>query len=483
MTMGTHYEAAIKKRTRIVATLGPASENPDTLRDMMLAGLDVVRINFSHAQHEHVTDVVQMVRKVARQTGTQIAILGDLRGPRIRVGEVEGGTIPLNAGSRIMLTPRQVTGSSDMVSISFPELAKDLEVGSILLLDDGNLELRVADLTSKGDIRCDIIRGGFLSSRRGINVPGRKVSLPPLSKKDLADVDFCLLHDFDFLAQSFVQTSEDIRQLNQYIASKGGDIPVIAKIENLSSINDIENIVQEAYGVMVARGDMALEVSLQDVPIAQKRIISACRRAGRPVITATQMLESMTTSHKPTRAEVADVANAVLDGSDAIMLSGESAIGKHPALVIATMAQIASRTEESWWKEELPKPPPVVSSADISQTVSDATSWTAQRLGASTMITYTTSGRTARTISSHRPNIPILALTSSPRTLNRLCLSWGVKTRLIESLRGTAHMVHVAFREAVDSGLAKKGDIITITAGTPFGHAGSTNLLKVERIV
>lgn len=470
------------KRTKIVATLGPASSNEAVLRRMILAGLDVVRINFSHGQPEEVTALVALVRSLSQEMNLPIAILGDLRGPRIRIGEIEGGSVALKQGQKLILTPQSITGNNEKVSISFSRLAQDVSPGSVILLDDGNIELKVEQIEGNGDIVCRVIVGSTLSSRRGLNLPGRRISLPSLTQKDFTDIEFAIRHEFDFLALSFVQSVDDVRLLKAYLASQEAEIPVIAKIERQSALNDIENIVKEVYGVMVARGDLALEMSLPDIPIAQKRIIAACRRAAIPVITATQMLESMIHSHKPTRAEATDVANAILDGTDALMLSGETAIGEYPAETIAMMSAIASRTEAAWLTEELPGPPELPMPEGIDANVAYASQVAAQSVGAKVIIIHTTSGSTARRVACHRPKLPILALSSFPASRRRLALTWGVESALVDPIKNTKHMVLLAFYQALQCGLAKPGDIISITAGTPYGTAGRTNMLKIEEV-
>jgi pyruvate kinase len=470
------------KRTKIVATLGPASSDEATLRRMILAGLDVVRINFSHGQGEEMAALVALVRNLSEEMNVPIAILGDLRGPRIRVGEIEGGSVELEQGQKLSLTPQQIMGNKDKVSLSFPKLAQDVTPGNIILLDDGNIELKVEQIEPNGDIVCRVLVGGKLSSRRGLNLPGRRLNLPSLTQKDFMDIAFAIQHEFDFLALSFVQSVDDVRLLNAYLASQEADIPVIAKIERQSALNDIENIVKEVYGVMVARGDLALEMSLQDVPIAQKRIIAACRRGAKPVITATQMLESMIHSHKPTRAEATDVANAVLDGTDALMLSGETAIGEYPAEAIAMMSSIASRAETAWLTGELPGPPELPLPEGIDANVAYASQVVAQAVDAKVIIIHTTSGSTARRVACHRPRIPILALSSLPLSRRRLALTWGVESALVDQIQNTKHMVFMAFYQAKRCGLAGPGDVIAITAGTPYGTAGRTNMLKIEEV-
>jgi pyruvate kinase len=471
-----------KKRTKIVATLGPASSDEAVLRRMILAGLDVVRINFSHGELEHLEALVQRVRKLSDEMNLPIAILGDLRGPRIRVGEIEGGSISLETGQRLILTPAEVLGNKERISVSFQKLAQDVAVGSLILLDDGNIELEVEQVKNNGEVVSRVIQGEELSSRRGLNLPGRRVSLPSITQKDFGDIEFAIEQKFDFLALSFVQSAHDVRQLNAYLASKGAEIPVIAKIERQNALDDIDNIVKEAYGVMVARGDLALEMSIQQVPIAQKRIIAACRRAAIPVITATQMMESMINMHKPTRAEATDVANAILDGTDALMLSGETAIGKYPDEVIAMMSSIAVHTENACLTGQLAGPPDLPPPEGVDANIAYVSQIAAESLLAKCIIIHTTTGSTARRVACYRPQIPILALSSYPEARRRLALTWGVESYNVEPIQNTNHMVEMSFSQAVKSRSAEPGDIVVITAGTPYGTAGRTNMLKIEEI-
>ncbi|HEX9923911.1 MAG TPA: pyruvate kinase [Anaerolineae bacterium] len=471
------------KRTKIVATVGPASDNEETLRRMILAGLDVVRINFSHSDQDHASTLIELIRRIGDEMRYPLAILGDLRGPRIRVGKIKDDSVELKAGQQLVLTPEAVVGNSKRVPVSYPDLAGDVEVGSTLLLDDGNIELQVETISPNGDIVCSVAQGNTLSSQRGINLPGRHVSLPSITRKDYADIDFAIEHEFDFLALSFVQSAADVRQLNAYLAEKGVDIPVIAKIEKQGALDDIEAITHEAYGVMVARGDMALEMSIQDVPIAQKRIIAACREAAIPVITATQMLESMMELPKPTRAEATDVANAILDGTDALMLSGETAIGNYPVKTVAMMTSIAARIEKAWITGQLPGPAPLKPPTEPEPTVAYAGHLSAKSLAAKAIVTYTASGATARRVVCHRPLVTVLALTASSRTQRRLNLSWGVECALTEYITETDRLIAVARQQTQDCGVASPGDTIIMLASTPpYGEPGRTNTLKIERI-
>jgi pyruvate kinase len=468
------------KRTKIVATIGPASESEEMLRRLIDAGMDVVRLNFSHRSAEQAKPLVGRIRKVADEMGVFVGILGDLRGPRIRVGEMQDGAVQLDQGQKIVLTPNSVVGTAEKIGVSFRGLANDVAHGTIVLLDDGNIELQVADRLVGGEVLCEVIRGGELKSNKGVNLKNRLISLPSLTTKDYQDLDFAVSQELDFLALSFVQSAADVRFLKQTLAERGASIPVIAKIERQNALEDIENIVKECFGVMVARGDLALEMSFEDVPIAQKRIISVCRQAGVPVITATQMLESMTAFHKPTRAEAADVANAILDGTDALMLSGESAIGKFPEEVVATMATIAARAELAWMRGELPSSVELRPVADLDGAVGQATAMIASSVSARAIVAATTSGTTVRRVSCHRPKMPVIALCSSPETCRRMSLLWGVEPVLVPPISGTAHLVKSSAEAAVKVLLAQPDDVLTIVAGTPYNVSGKTNLIKIE---
>lgn len=470
------------KRTKIVATVGPASQSRDVLRRMILAGLDVVRLNFSHGDYESHAAVIKHVRELSHELDVPVAVLGDLRGPRIRVGEIEGGTINLALGQRLVLTPGPVLGNTRRVSISFSGLAGDLKVGERLLVDDGGVELQVERLETSGDIHCSVVKGGDLSSRRGINLPGIRVSLPSVTEKDERDVAFAVEQGIDFLALSFVQSAADVRSLKALLTRQGTDIPVIAKIEKKGALDDIDTIIEEAYGVMVARGDLALEMSFQEVPVAQKRIIAKCRVAAVPVITATQMLESMMTETHPTRAEATDVANAVFDGTDALMLSGETAVGQYPVESVATMATIAARAEAAWLKHEVAELPELPPASSIGSTIAFLSHVAARHLKVAAVVTYTQSGSTARRVCRHRPRVPILALTSQPAIRRQLALSWGVWPVISGEIRNVAEVSAHAIEQVRRCELARPGDTIVITAGTPFGVPGNTNLLKVERV-
>lgn len=471
-----------KKRTKIVATLGPASSDETTLRAMMLAGMDVVRINFSHAVHDQLMPVLERIRRLSSELKISVAVLGDLRGPRIRVGRFPGGSISLDKGTEVKLAPGATLYVPGVIPVSHAGMGADVKTHDLVLLDDGNLELCVKSVATDGQILCGVVRGGVLKDNKGINLPGVRVSLPALTPKDFADVDFAIANHFDFLALSFVQTSADVLQLRQHLKAAGSPIGIVAKIENKSSLDDIEAIARESDGVMVARGDLALEVSFSDVPLAQKTIIDVCRQQSTPVITATQMLESMITSHKPTRAEAADVANAILDGTDALMLSAESAAGQYPVQSIETMSEISIRVEAALQSKEVAPLPELKLLADLEACVGHAAQSISNTLSAKVIVIATFSGLTAHRVACHRPNIPIIALVSNPAIGRKLSLCWGVVSVLTEEIRGTNQLVSMAIGKSVELYQAEPGDIITITAGTPYNRKGTTNLIKVERV-
>jgi pyruvate kinase len=452
------------------------------LRRLIDAGMDVARLNFSHGPAEQTRPLVERIRKVSREMGVFVGILGDLRGPRIRVGEMQNGAIELPVGSKVVLTSEPVLGTPEKVAVSFKGLAHDVAPGTVILLDDGNIELHVLEIRPNSDVLCEVLRGGELKSNKGVNLKNRLVSLPSLTTKDYIDLDFAVTEGFDFLALSFVQSASDVRLLKQALAERGAEIPVVAKIERQNALEDIDNVVKESYGVMVARGDLALEMSFEDVPIAQKRIIASCRRVGVPVITATQMLESMTAYHKPTRAEAADVANAILDGTDAVMLSAESAVGKFPVEAVSTMATIARRTEQAWINGELPGPSSVGESPDLDAAVGQATQQIARLVSARAIVAATTSGTTPRRVACHRPKIPILALCSTEETCRRMSLTWGVEPVLIPAPTCTAHLVRMSAEAATAILRASGDDVLTIAAGTPYNVPGKTNLIKIEKV-
>jgi len=472
-----------RKRTKIVATLGPRSEDARVIEAMIRAGVDVFRINLSHTDSPgRFRALVERVRQCEAAVGTPIGVIADLRGPRIRIGKVANDSIELKTGCRVVLTPADTIGTPERLSLSYAGLARDLDIGAEVLLDDGNILLEVESLTADGEVVCRVRRGGPVSSHRGINLPHRRVSLPALTERDFADVDTGVELGVDFFALSFVQSAADVAELKHRIEQRGGEQKVIAKIERQGAVADIEAIAGESYGVMVARGDLALEMSIEDTPLAQKHIMKVCNRLRRPVITATQMLESMTRSSKPTRAEAADVANAILDGTDALMLSGETAIGDDPARVVETMARIARRTERAVHEGDLRLALERPAAESTLGVLAGAAKTVASESKAALLMAYTDTGESAVNLAGERPDAPILALCADDTVRRRLALVWGVETRLIDVRAASSQVLEVARREALASGLAHSGDATVVFIGTVFADSNVSNVLKVDRI-
>ncbi|MCS7251805.1 MAG: pyruvate kinase [Anaerolineae bacterium] len=468
-----------RPRTKIVCTLGPSTDHPEILRAMIRAGMSAARINFSHGDHQAHARRIAMMRQVAQEEGATIALLGDLQGPRWRVGDIEGGYVSIEPGQQLILTSRLVRGNPREIHLPHPELIALIRPGQILLLDDGLLEFRVEDVQGS-DVVCRVVRGGTLSSHKGINAPGLPLTLPALTEKDRLDVKFAVEHEADYLALSFVRTAEDVCQLRLLLQELRASIPIIAKIEKREALENFEAILEVADAVMVARGDLGVEIPPEEVPIHQKRIIRRCNRAGKPVITATQMLNSMVNHPRPTRAEASDVANAILDGTDAVMLSAETATGTYPVEAVQMIARIARIAEGAMphrqWLDLIGE------STEVTEAISRATVEIAEQVGARVIVTSTMSGYTARMIARHRPSVPILAATPVPATLRRLALVWGVEPVLMPPVRSTDEMLGAASQAALQGGFAQLGDLIVITAGVPFGCPGRTNFLKVHRI-
>ncbi len=463
-------------RTKIVCTLGPATASEDSLRGLLDAGMNVARLNFSHGTHEEHARTIAMLRKLSSRAGRPVAILGDLQGPRIRIGDLRNPVL-LTIGDDVTLTHEGHEGPGD-VPTTYDDLATDVHVGDRILIDDGLLELVALDV-SGGKVMARVLTGGLLKSHKGLNLPGIHVSAPSLTAKDRADIVFAVEQEVDYLALSFVRKAEDIESLRALIPKS---VLVIAKIEKDVALQNIESIILSADGVMVARGDLGVELPFEEVPGAQKRIISIANRFGRPVITATQMLESMVEHPRPTRAEASDVANAILDGTDAVMLSAETAAGAYPRLAVEAMSRIIREVEQH---------PPVspfesmLHGAGVVTTevaIAAATLAAAQMLGAPLIVVFTKGGFSARTVASHRPKVPILALTDQARTYRQLALVWGVIPELVPHCDSYDEMMVQAKKTVVTRELASPGDPIIVTAGVPFDIPGTTNLLKVETV-
>ena len=464
-------------RTKIVCTLGPATATREAIRGLVDAGLNVARINFSHGTHEQHAETIRLIRDIADERGRPVAILGDLQGPRIRIGDL-ASTVEFDTGSDVVLTSDYKGARASEIPVTYERLADDLHVGDRILIDDGLLELVVVDV-KKPRVSARVLHGGPLRSHKGMNFPGVLVTAPSLTDKDRADVKFAVEQDLDYLALSFVRRAQDVEALRELVP-KG--VLVVAKIEKDSALENIESIIQAADGVMVARGDLGVELPFEEVPLAQKHIIGIANQMGRPVITATQMLESMVTHPRPTRAEASDVANAILDGTDAVMLSAETAAGKYPRLAVEAMTRIISEIEKHPRPARRDERLPRTGTVSTELAIAAASSAAVRMLGAPALIVFTKSGFSARIVASQRPIVPILVLTDVPRTYRQLAMVWGVIPELVKHCNSYDEMVNLALEAVRRRGLAKPGDQVIVTAGVPFDVPGTTNSLKVETV-
>jgi pyruvate kinase len=469
------------RRTKIVCTIGPASESNDVLESLILAGMNVARLNFSHGSHQDQARRISTIREVSARLGNPVAILQDLPGPKIRTGRLKSKEVTLKEGSDFVLTTRQVDGDAHAVSVSLPGLPQSVEPGDVIFLNDGAIKLAVRQKNAT-DVTCLVVVGGVLEWEKGINVPGVNLRVPPPMETDLDDLLFGIDLGVDFMALSFVRAASDVLDVKSFLKEKGADIALIAKIEKWEAWQDIDRIIAAADGLMVARGDLGIEIPFEKVPLVQKDLIRKCNRAGKPVITATQMLESMVDSPLPTRAEVTDIANSIFDGTDAIMLSEETAVGRYPVEAVKVMTRVALETEGSLPYDKIVRE----KYADLEPVTDDAISYaachTARKLGAAAIVAFTMSGSTARRVAKYRPGIPILAATPSPRQIRRLLLPWGVYPYEVPEPATVHDLFAEGVRLCLKTGLARKGDLIVITAGLPIAIPGTTNLLKVERV-
>jgi pyruvate kinase len=465
------------RKTKIVCTIGPASEKIETIKEMIMAGMNVARLNFSHGSQEEHGKRITTIRQAAKELGQNIAILLDTKGPEIRLGDFASPPLMLENDQQFILTTEPVLGDQHKVMVSYPELPNDVKKGDRILIDDGLIEL-VVESVKQTEVICRVLNGGPVSNRKGVNLPGVQVNLPAVTEKDIADIKFGIVQQVDFIAASFVRKATDVLAIRKILEEEGAAIHIIAKIESQESVNNLDEIVQIADGIMVARGDLGVEIPTEEVPIIQKKLITSCNRVGKPVITATQMLDSMIHNPRPTRAEASDVANAIFDGTDAIMLSGESANGKYPIEAVKMMDRIAKRTEEV-----LHKGSKMYSQcSNVTDTIGQAVCAMASQLEVAAIVTATTSGYTARMVSRYRPSAPIVAVTPDMAVMRRLALVWGVVALPIAKLTDTDQMISNAVNTAVDHRLIKGGELVVITAGVPVGLEGSTNLIKIHTV-
>jgi len=468
------------QKTKIVCTIGPATRSAATIRALVRAGMDVARLNFSHGTPDEHAEVLERVRAASKRFGVPVAVLQDLSGPKVRLGEVRDGACVLRPRRTVVLTVENVVGDEQCLSVSYKQLAAEVRPRQPILINDGAVRLSVVE-TDGTRVTCRVVTGGTVSSRKGVNLPRTTLSVGSLTTKDRADAAWGLEHDVDFFALSFVRSADDVKALRSIITKADKATPIIAKIEKREALRNLDEILRVADGVMVARGDLGVEINLADIPAAQKRIIAACNRAGKPVITATQMLESMVTNARPTRAEVTDVANAILDGTDAVMLSEETATGRYPVDAVKFMALIAWATERSFPHEAF-LPPNPYQRGEIADSMSHAACRLAEDLGVAAIITPTRTGRTARLVSRYRPRSPILAFSPKSTTVRRLVLSWGVYPILVTEFTNVDEIVGKGITAALQRGWVAKGQRVVVTAGTPVDLPGTTNLITVEEL-
>ena len=478
---GKRRKGFYEKRTKIVCTIGPATETEPVIKRLIAAGMNVARLNLAHGTPSVHARYIKRIRAVSRREGVNVAVLMDLPGPKYRTGNLKDGRAVLKKGAEFVLSTADVEGDSSMVSVNLPSLTKDVKTGDTVLLDDGAIQLKVLK-KEPGGVRCKVVEGGLLTPGRGLVVPGMRISSPFITDSLRENVLFAIKEKPEYLALSFVSGAGDVNAVRKILVGNGADIPIIAKIERGQAVESFDGILAASEGIMVARGDLGVDIPLERVPLVQKEIIRKCNRAGKPVITATQMLESMINTARPTRAEVTDVANAIFDGTDAMMLSAETSIGAYPVKAVTTMAKIARETESKLPYEQMLLERGDWLGSEIDELIAYNACRTAHSLNAAAIVAFTQSGSTAQRVSRYRPRVPILATTPSDIVSGRLMLYWGVYPFLTSGSVNINDLFATGDRLAQDIGLARKGDLIVITGGIPIGVAGSTNLLKVERI-
>ncbi|MCY0874684.1 MAG: pyruvate kinase [Firmicutes bacterium] len=470
------------RKTKIVCTMGPACADVSTIRQLVRTGMNVARLNFAHGSFEDHSKMIERVREAARLEGEYVGIMIDIKGPEMRTCLVQNDAIELVEGETLWLTADEsVMGTPERVAVNYPGLSQDVSVGATLLIDDGLIGLHVEAIDGT-EIRCRVTNGGTLKNRKGINAPGVQIRLPGVTQRDVEHIAFAIEHDLDIIAASFVRKAADVLEIRRILEAHGRHMDIIAKIESQEGLDNLDAILAVSDGIMVARGDLGVEIPTEEVPIAQKLMIAQCNRAGKVVITATQMLDSMQRNPRPTRAEATDVANAIFDGTDAIMLSGETAAGKYPVESVATMAQIAERAERAICERQVKGRHRNEMERTQTDAISNAVRSIADELGASAIITSTESGFTARMVAKHRPQSTIVACTSHEDVARRLSLVWGVYPVLTKFAKTTDEMLAVAVDGALSSGHVTSGDVVVITAGVPVGERGTTNMLKIHTI-
>ncbi len=466
------------KKTKIICTMGPACENEEILKQLILNGMNVARFNFSHGNHQEQKTRFDRLVKVRNELGLPIAALMDTKGPEIRLGMFENGKVVLEDGAKFVLTTEEILGTSEKATITYKELKNDVKVGSTILINDGLIEL-VADEITDTDIVCTVVHGGTVSNKKGINVPGVELSMPYLSETDTADILFAIETGFDFIAASFVRNAEDVKAIRALLDSKGSYMKIIAKIENRQGVENLDGILEAANGIMVARGDMGVEIPFEEVPHIQKAMIEKANKAKKHVITATQMLESMINNPRPTRAEVSDVANAVYEGTTAIMLSGETAAGKYPVEAVATMSRIAIEAEKNMDYARFLAQRELDTTDDLSSAIAYAACTTAIEINAAAIISVTISGSTCKKVAGLKPPVPILGGSMHDDVCRKMSLMWGVQSMHVDKKETEDELFEEAIRVGKQAGYIKSGDRVVIVAGVPLGKVGSTNMIRV----
>ncbi|WP_054939863.1 pyruvate kinase [Paenibacillus ihuae] len=470
------------RKSKIVCTIGPASESLENIKKLILAGMNVARLNFSHGDFEEHGNRIKTIRQASKELGKTVAILLDTKGPEIRTGKLEVEPIELVQDEYLTLTTEEILGDQNRISITYSDLPNDVQVGSTILIDDGLIGLTVVDIQGT-EIKTRIVNGGTIKSKKGVNVPGVSISLPGITEKDTNDIVFGIGQDIDFIAASFVRKASDVQEIRALLEKHDAShIQIISKIENQEGVDNLDEILAVSDGLMVARGDLGVEIPAEDVPLAQKLMIQKCNIAGKPVITATQMLDSMQRNPRPTRAEASDVANAIFDGTDAIMLSGETAAGKYPVESVLTMSRIAEKAESALNHREIFMKQQIAQETTVTEAISQSVAISALDLNAKAIISSTVTGHTARVVSKYRPKSQIIAVTTQERTMRQLALVWGVTPVFGPEATSTDELLQTALTGGKASGLVKAGDLVVITAGIPLGRSGSTNLVKVDTI-
>lgn len=468
------------RKTKIICTIGPASESFEKLCELIESGMNVARLNFSHGSHEEHAARIVNIRKASEKLGKTVAILLDTKGPEIRTNDFEGGKAELVTGNEVTITTEEVLGTAEKFSVSYDGLVADVEVGSRILIDDGLIELEVIGKDGK-EIKTKILNSGTVKNKKGVNVPNVSIKLPGITEKDKKDIIFGIEQGVDFVAASFVRKAADVLEIRELLKAHGAEkIHIMPKIENQEGIDNIDAILEVSDALMIARGDMGVEIPPQEVPLVQKRLIKKCNDLGKPVVTATQMLESMQQNPRPTRAEASDVANAILDGTDAVMLSGETAAGKYPVESVLMQATIAETIEASLDYASILKKRTKSNEPSITNAIGQSVAYTAANLDVSAIVTATESGHTARAISKYRPETPIIAVTADAGTQRRLAVAWGVHAIVAAEATSTDDMVNRSVNAVKDAGIVKDGETIVLTAGVPIGRTGTTNMMQVQ---